>query len=261
MCNRLHGPVGFTLIELLVVVAIIALLLAVLLPSLQMAREQSKRMLCGTHLRQMAIAADMYAGENNGYFPQANPKYYPRNAGGPPNYYPDAAGFWHFFLRPYDRAGFGDADLDDRAAACPEGTIYDCPSNRFGQEDRPTRPFSFEYSMNLMPGVRAVRSQSQPDGCLPVSKSWVKTPSFLTMFQDDNTWGADRNPLAADLERPFPVGRQEAFPHGDGLKRNHAFADGHVQLSVRFDRLPDSPGHVVGEPSVWWVTGLWGHWR
>jgi prepilin-type N-terminal cleavage/methylation domain-containing protein len=60
---------GFTLIELLVVVAIIALLIAILLPSLGRAREKAKLTQCLNNLRQLGLAAFMYQGENNGYFP------------------------------------------------------------------------------------------------------------------------------------------------------------------------------------------------
>src|SRR6201992_3476496 len=57
---------GFTLIELLVVVAIIALLIAILLPSLGKARENARTTVCGTHMRQIALANLMYIDQNNG---------------------------------------------------------------------------------------------------------------------------------------------------------------------------------------------------
>ena len=59
---------GFTLIELLVVVTIIAVLIALLLPSLGRAREQSKRLMCLSNLKQHALASAAYCTEYGGYF-------------------------------------------------------------------------------------------------------------------------------------------------------------------------------------------------
>ena len=67
---------AFTLIELLVVVAIISILAAMLLPALQKAKESGRRVICMGNLRQIGVAAMMYAGDYNGYMGWAGPLFF-----------------------------------------------------------------------------------------------------------------------------------------------------------------------------------------
>ena len=93
---------GFTLIELLVVIAIIALLLAILMPSLKKARDQAKGITCRNNLRQIGLAAMLYAEDNDMYIP--------RNGG-----------FWILRFMPYLR------DQSQNETDYREIDVYNCP--------------------------------------------------------------------------------------------------------------------------------------
>lgn len=62
---------GFTLVELLVVIGIIALLISILLPSLNKARETANRAKCLSNLKQIGTAIRVYETQNNGQYPRS----------------------------------------------------------------------------------------------------------------------------------------------------------------------------------------------
>jgi prepilin-type N-terminal cleavage/methylation domain-containing protein/prepilin-type processing-associated H-X9-DG protein len=64
---------AFTLVELLVVIAIIALLVSILLPALNKARESAKSLVCKSNLRQISLGFLYYADDNDNRFPSRTP--------------------------------------------------------------------------------------------------------------------------------------------------------------------------------------------
>ena len=136
---RVHCT-AFTLVELLVVIAIIGILVALLLPAVQVAREAGRRVTCQNHIRQVGLAVANY---------QSARGHYPRSGIiGPP------------ILSPGN--GLGETELDPRTgrmhnwviAILPhmeEGPLYDQFNLKLRLVDQPGSPQATEISMLLCP--------------------------------------------------------------------------------------------------------------
>jgi prepilin-type N-terminal cleavage/methylation domain-containing protein len=72
MSQGLFHKKGFTLVELLVVIAIIGVLIALLLPAIQSARETGRRMTCLNNLKQWGLALNAYQEAHDGVYPVGN---------------------------------------------------------------------------------------------------------------------------------------------------------------------------------------------
>jgi prepilin-type N-terminal cleavage/methylation domain-containing protein/prepilin-type processing-associated H-X9-DG protein len=96
-----NSPGAFTLVELLVVIAIIALLLSILMPALNSARDQAKGVVCMSNVKQIGLASVAYRTEYKGYYPPSN--YTPHDYYTNPSKYRPWYNYatWFYFLKPY----------------------------------------------------------------------------------------------------------------------------------------------------------------
>ena len=101
--SRRRAGGGFTLIELLVVIAIIALLVAILAPSLMMCKPMAVRIICATRQRELSKAIFIYAADNDQAFPHAG-----------------HTGWWMWDMSVAQRDALGDAGAPRTVFYCPE---------------------------------------------------------------------------------------------------------------------------------------------
>ena len=92
---------GFTLVELLVVITIIGILIALLLPAVQSAREAARALQCKNNVKQMALACLTHESIR-GHFPASGWTYGYRYVGDPDRgFSDDQPGGWHYNILPY----------------------------------------------------------------------------------------------------------------------------------------------------------------
>lgn len=136
LANR--PALGFTLVELLVVIAIIGILVGLLLPAVQSARESGRRLQCANNLRNLSLGSLQHL-QTNGYFPSGG---WGWGWSGDPNrgFGRKQPGGWGYSVLPYTEQlavynmGFGATDAVRRAegakmVAIPI-SIFNCPTRR-----------------------------------------------------------------------------------------------------------------------------------
>jgi prepilin-type processing-associated H-X9-DG protein/prepilin-type N-terminal cleavage/methylation domain-containing protein len=222
---RRHRQAAFTLVELLVVIGIIALLIAILMPSLSRARQQSQRIACMSNMRQLGMATMQYTTENKGWFPRA--------AGGGSAF--DDWIYWEAARATTRDEGRLVKYLGTRFVEAH----YICPSDNLN--GHLTYPYS--YTMNEFMGGVVAANNGDLHGRIKVTQ--VKRSAEKIMFIDESSqtiddgcwapqhYSSDGHNLISN--RHDKAAEKSTDPNaGNG---NALFADGHVEFTDRFKSL------------------------
>ncbi len=207
---------GFTLIELLVVVAIIAMLLAVLMPSLSRAKEQAKAVKCLAHLRELGHGMLVYYDEWGNY----------------------PAHQWR--LPDNSRIRWFNAMADALAGL----EVQSCPATEWEVGRNNSYGYNYKYVGSVRDNARAVNPW-RPYECFPVRH--LQAPSKTIAFADcDGTgwkleWGPERTEEHPDADHdPDRLGN-----HGYLVDPRKAYEDNSLWNGLRVPH-PVSP---AGAPS------------
>lgn len=224
--QQLRKGAAFTLIELLTVIAVIGILAAILIPAVGKVRERAHAAGCVSNLRQLAVAATMYASAHRGNFPALN---------GETDTTPQVP--WFEQLRPYID------DEDSRQSI----EVINCPSSDHYMEVDGVRKTTHAYGWHhkLIPDTRTKSDGTKPN---PYKAMKIQRPSETILVADagqrsGSGWGFGYfaisgvyNPATADNVLPMSsftgFGASAANPsfsqrhNGQG---NAAFVDGHVE--------------------------------
>jgi prepilin-type N-terminal cleavage/methylation domain-containing protein/prepilin-type processing-associated H-X9-DG protein len=143
---------AFTLIELLVVIVIIAILMAMLLPSLGRAREAAKGSACLGNLRQWGLATQLFALDNEGFLPKD----------GAPNGWSIHEGWYIDLPRTLGLPTYHEMVWRTNAQIDPGRSIWICPNNPRRSNDINLFHYCLNRHVNLTGAGNQVRLSSIP---------------------------------------------------------------------------------------------------
>ncbi|MBN1347591.1 MAG: DUF1559 domain-containing protein [Phycisphaerae bacterium] len=221
---------SFTLIELLVVVAVIALLISILVPSLKAARDRAKATVCMSNLHQMGLALTMYGMDYKEAIPPSDCPFADSPEGS----------WWLHSLQPYSKTRL----------------LYRCPADRsdnFLNWDDPRdvarsdelRWASFSTNGLLDdPNANAVSKVKHPPYVIWVLETPDNTAGSIHVHPENYGWGEDPNNNVAHKR------------HAD--KSNYLFVDSHVAV-VKIEETWEPNQVNLWHPKhapEWWHLGM-----
>jgi len=227
---------GFTLVELLVVIGIIALLISILLPSLNKARESANRVACMSNLKQIGAAYMMYTNDFKGWLPKT-----PKTGIGQ-----DEDAIWWQSARIAD---IGNQGVGKYLGLSPTNTrVLVCPSD--DEFNRPytgaTNRYPFSYTINYQMNGNGPNAAKKMSQILRASEKiiWYEEDEYTMDDANAQLWskagswgGTDLLALRHDrgnrkIVPDVPGGGGMTIPNLAG-RGNVAFGDGHADYVPR----------------------------
>jgi len=215
---------AFTLVEMLVVIAIIAILAALLMPSLFKAKGQAKRTTCLDNLHQISVAIQLYAGANGDFLP-SEPDTYAHVHHPGTNDFPL---FYKSLVKTY--VGLqGPSSPQDKLFACPADTFFYYPDDfdytNLGLHESPSSDYS-SYGYNGLGGSTneppAIPSQTNPTGLFGWKLAAIGNPTKTLLLADYPAF------WPFSWHDPQPGSGETYFPMEFSNAMNMvSFADGH----------------------------------
>jgi prepilin-type N-terminal cleavage/methylation domain-containing protein/prepilin-type processing-associated H-X9-DG protein len=259
---------GFTLIELLVVVSIIALLIAILLPSLARAKNNAKKTACASNMHQMGVALNTYATEYENNVP-------PETGRGIETYGYGTSRTAHLYLRrdapnftfpngaPDNAGGHWRELMLQDTGEVKDPRVFFCPgqSNQIWMYTKPasstTNPYDYLNPINQHAGYSyQLHLGANPDA----------TNNFVTGSARNNVKGTFVGAAYTKLTQ-FPkdiwvmsdkIYDVISIPHANNAGSNGLYSDGHVEFgnNAKVKTLSVFP-NPYGETATYNMIYLW----
>ena len=238
-CKDTRRARAFTLIELLVVVAIIAVLVSILLPSLKRARDDAKRVMCAANQRELMKSVLMYADENADYLTPPNWGWPSTSAGLPRGWLVDPP---RMERRPRFKWNETDMEAGHLWTYAPNAGLFRCPKHytirkRFNNDARRVTSYLMNGSVAGFPtgGLeefeRVFKRERLPaDGVV-----FWEPPDNLEMDEEETGTGEDWEDGSSSPDQGF------SYRHGEGVTLT--FMDSHTEwwTTQEYERVESIP--------------------